>query len=133
MIDISVNQTFETSSNSITIDNVKTKTKIIVVSSKIEFSIIVKIEIIVATKIEFLNNVETNAYNQTFFFEKIDKKRKRYKTISIFEIQIYFNNLYLRFFCNHLKNDSNLISRIFNNSIEMCLLINFFQSILSTK
>ena len=61
MIDISINQTFETSSDSIAIDNVKAKTEIIV-ASKVEFSINAKIETIVVSKIEFFN-AEVNAYN----------------------------------------------------------------------
>ena len=86
MINISNNQTFKTNLNRVTINNIKTKIEIIVVS-KIKFSIIVaikniktKIEIIIVSKIEFsiivaIDN-KFNAYNQTFFFVKIDKKTK---------------------------------------------------------
>ena len=91
MVGTSINQTSETSSDSIATDNVKAKTEIIVASSKAEFSIIVKIEIIVATKIELSSNVEANTYNQASSFERIDKKRKRYKTISSFETHVYFS------------------------------------------
>ena len=127
MFDISMNQTFETSSNSIAIDNVKTKIEIIV-ASKTKFSINAKIEIIVASKIEFFN-VEINAYNQTLFFERIDKKQKHYKIVSSFEIH-FFN---LHYFCNHLQNDSNSILRISINSIETFQSINSFQSISSIE
>ena len=101
MIDISINQTFETSSDSIATDNVKTKIEIIV-ASKIEFSINAKTEIIVASKIEFFN-AEINAYNQTFLFERIDKKRKHYKTVSLFEIHFFQFTLFLQSFTKRFR------------------------------
>ena len=112
-----MNQTFETNSNSITIDNIKAKIEIIVaskiefsinakieiiVASKIEFSINAKIETIVASKIEFFN-VEVNAYNQTFFFERIDKKQKHYKIVSSFEIHFFQFTLFLQSFKKRFK------------------------------
>ena len=101
MIDTSVNQTSETSSDSIAIDNVKAKIEIIV-ASKIEFSINAKTETIIASKTEFFN-VEINAYNRTLFSERIDKKRKHYKTVSSFEIHFSQFTLFLQSFTKRFK------------------------------
>ena len=128
MIDISVNQTSETSSDSVATDNVETKIEIIV-ASKIEFSINAKIEIIVASKIEFFN-VEVNAYNQTLFFERIDKKRKHYKIVSSFEIHFFQFTLFLQSFTKRFRFSlENLNQFNWNVSINQFFSINFIDRV----